>query len=445
MLGGTGSINANIYMRGNAQNYDYWSSLGNDGWDYESVLPYFKKSEANQHAPFVSYDNGRYHSNSGPMKIDFLGDLRETDQMFINAAAEAGIPYVDNLNADKNIGYSNYQGNVADGRRQSSAKAFLASAKDRQNLHVIKRALAKKILIKHKRAHGVKFTYKGKVMRAHAREEVILSAGTVMSPVILMRSGIGPNDELAKHNITPKSNLNGVGKNLYDHVILRLFFTFNPTETTTMSPFDSLYNFAVNNIGPYVNSRFVGAFVSSKNDPKYADVQFYPVYFTSNSSAFRSHLQYENFKSEIVDELIEINKNHNVAIIGVEIMQPKSRGSIELNGTSINKPIIRPEYYANREDMDTMMSEAKRQISFTNTKAYKANGGEFLWLPLKACENYELKSDAYLECYIQQFSFPGYHPVGTSKMGPSSDSEAVVDPQLRVNGVQGLRVIDASV
>lgn len=169
----------------------------------------------------MSYDNGRYHSASGPMKIDFFGNLIDTDKIFIDAALENGLTFIDDINADKTNGYLNLQGNTLNGRRQSTAKAFLIPAKNRPNLHVIKHALVKRILINNRnRAYGVKFTYKGKTMKAFARKEVILSAGTIMSPMLLMLSGAGPQEELQKHKIPPKAVLTGVGKNLYDHPVV---------------------------------------------------------------------------------------------------------------------------------------------------------------------------------------------------------------------------------
>lgn len=447
MLGGTSSLNGMVYVRGNAHNYNYWSKLGNTGWDYESVLAYFKKSEANQYAPFVSYANGRYHNAKGPIKVDFMGDLYPTDQIFIDAAAENGIPFITDINADNTTGYLNLQGTMANGRRQSSANRYLAPAKHRQNLKVIKHAFVTKILVdQQNRAHGVKFTYKGNSLRAFARKEIILSAGAVMSPIVLMYSGIGAQDQLQKHKIPVKKNLNGVGANLYDHLDVRLFFTFNPTETAASSDLDSVYQLAVHNSGPFVSMRRVGEFVNTRNNSKYPDIQVYQAYFTSNNPGFKGYLLAENFKDEIVKQLIELNRKRDVAVVFIASLQPKSHGYVKMNGScSCNKPIIQANYYSNRYDMETMVHEAKRQISYTNTKAYRTNGGEYVWLPLKDCEQFELKSDAYLECHIRQFSSSAYHPVGTCKMGPKSDKLAVIDPDLKVHGIDRLRVIDASV
>ncbi|KAG4076630.1 hypothetical protein HA402_001917 [Bradysia odoriphaga] len=449
MLGGSSSINGMVYVRGNKFNYDYWSELGNTGWDYDSVLRYFKKSECNQNASLVAYKGGRYHSNKGPIKIETFGDFLATDQIFIDAAVESGMKLVSDINADETSGYVNLQGTIFNGRRQSSAKAFLIPAKHRSNLHVIKNAFVQSILINERNlAYGVRFDYNnGTIMEAYARKEVILSAGTVMSPVLLMLSGIGPFDQLHKHKIKPKKYLNGIGKNLYDHLVVRMFFTFDPTETPQSSELDNLYQFAIHNSGPLVSMRQVSGYLNSKNDStRPADIQFYHAYFGRNSSAFASYMKGERFNDDTLKQLLSLNTDRDVAVVFSVDLQPKSKGHIELNGTDVrNKPIITPKYFDRKEDMETMLREVKRQIAFTDSESYRAHGGQFAWLPLKACQQFEMKSDAYLECYIQQFTTTAYHYVGTCKMGISKDSESVVDSNLRVYGVDALRIVDGSV
>lgn len=446
MLGGSSSLNGMVYVRGNKLNYDHWFELGNPGWDYESVLPFFKKTAGNQDASLVLYKNGRYHSSDGPIKVETFGKFIDTDAIFIDAAVENGLKLIDDINADKTAGYVNLQGTIFNGRRQSSAKGFLIPAKDRSNLHVIKNALVHKILINSRnRIYGVQFNYNGRMIKARARKEVVLSAGAIMSPVLLMLSGIGPKRQLNENEIEPKKYLHGVGKNLYDHLVVQMFFTFDPTETPQYSEFDSLYQFAIHNTGPLVSMRQVGGYINSKNDSHYADIQFYHAYFARNNSGYASYLKSKRFHSDILDTLLSLNQQHDVAVVFAVDLQPKSNGCIKLNGTSIhNKPIIQPEYFSREEDMETMLREVKRQISFINSKSYRAHGGQFAWLPLKACQQFKMKSDAYLRCYIQHFTDTAYHYAGTCKMGPRTDSEAVVDPQLRVYGVDGLRVIDGS-
>lgn len=305
----------------------------------------------------MSYDNGRYHSASGPMKIDFFGNLIDTDKIFIDAALENGLTFIDDINADKTNGYLNLQGNTLNGRRQSTAKAFLIPAKNRPNLHVIKHALVKRILINNRnRAYGVKFTYKGKTMKAFARKEVILSAGTIMSPMLLMLSGAGPQEELQKHKIPPTAVLTGVGKNLYDHPVVRLFFTFNPTETKPSSPFDDIYQFAIHNSGALASFRNVGGFLNSKNNSKYADILFFHAYFTRYNSGFESYMKSERFNDDVLQQLLTLNRNNDVAVVSIVLEQPKSNGYIQLNGTRVcQNPIIRPEYFSQNEDIETML------------------------------------------------------------------------------------------
>lgn len=443
MLGGSSSINGMIYVRGTDRDYNRWAAAGNIGWDYESVLPYYKKSEANQYQPFVAYQNGRYHNANGPMKIDFFGDYYESDKIFFEAAKERGVPFGDDINADKHLGYLNAQGTIFQGRRVSTAHAFLIPAMHRPNLRIIKHAFVKKILINDQnRAYGVKFTIKGKKkMKAFAKKEVILSAGTVQSPVLLMISGIGPKKHLEKHNISMKADLQ-VGKNVMDHVIVNAFFAFNPTETVSTSQFDGIYNFAIYNTGYLVSGRMLSAFVNSKNDSSYADIQFYPIYFTRNTLS--SYLDDMEYNENIKQTLNKVNENYDVAVIRINLLVPKSKGQILLRSKSAcDPPIIKPNYLSENEDMATLVRALKEQIAYSSTKSYRSNGGHFIKIPLDDCDGLKYMSQEYLECYIRSFSYTDYHPVGSSKMGPKYDRSAVVDPQLRVYQIDGLRQIDA--
>lgn len=445
MLGGSSAMNFMVYVRGNDRDYDRWEQeFGIPGWNYETALKYFKKSEGNQQPSFVQYDDGRYHSACGPQKIDLLGSLTPFQEMLIEAANEKGIPTIDDINADKLTGYVNLQGTYFQGRRWSAAKSFLIPAKDRPNLDVIKHAFVKKILINEKnQAYGVKFDYKGITMKAYCRKEVVLSAGAVMSPVILMHSGIGPRCELKKYKISVKSDL-PVGKNLIDHLYTLVWLKFNPSQTSPLDSLDSTYNLAIHNSGSLASAAQPSGFINTFNNSIYPDIQTLIHYYPAKSPDLRSYLdQYaynDNFKSKLIAE----NENHDIVGFIVADVQPKSRGYIKLGGSSpCDRPKIRPKYLSHPEDMNTMLQGVKQQLSFLDTEAYQANGGEFIWIPIEECDRFPFKSDDYLKCYIAYSSGTTYHPLGTSKMGSDSDPTAVVDQFLRVRGIDGLRQIDA--
>lgn len=440
-------MNLMLYVRGFDRDFNKWQSYGNNGWSYEDILPFFKKSESNQWDPFVEYGNGRYHSKSGPMKVSFYGGTSDFAKIFHDACVERGIPFIDDINADKHCGFLNLQGTVFAGRRQSTAKAFLIPAKNRTNLHIIKRAFVENILFdKGNRAYGVRFNISGKSYVAHANKEVILSAGTVMSPVILMNSGIGPKEHLRKNEIACKADL-WVGSNLLDHVHVMLFFEFNPTPTSLTMNLDNIYNFAIHNDGPLTTGGLgqVASFINTTENSSYPDIQTLNLWHTQNSPTLSSYIQSRQFKKEIADTLLVKTKDHNIGGILVVLLQPKSSGEIRLNGTSpYNKPIIDPNYFSDSDDVKTMIRALRQQISFADTASYRKNGGKLIRFPLDECDKFEYQSDDYFECYIKYFAATVYHPVGTCKMGSKSDPSAVVDAQLKVHKVTGLRTIDAS-
>lgn len=447
MLGGTSSMNLMLYVRGFDRDYNRWASAGNTGWSYEDVLPFFKKSESNQWDPFVRYSNGRYHSKSGPLKVSFYGETSDFAKIFYEAGSERGIPFIEDINADKHHGFVNLQGTVFGGRRQSSAKAFLIPAMNRTNLHIIKHAFVRKILIsKTNQAYGVQFDINSKTYTAYANKEVILSAGAVMSPVLLMQSGIGPRKHLEENNIPCKVDL-PVGFNLMDHIYTLVLFEFNPTPTMPTKDLDSIYNFAIHNKGSLTSpgTAQLSSFINTTDSSSYPDTQMLHFFHTQNSSTLTNYIKVRKFKKVIADTLLEKTQNHNIGAIVVSLLQPKSRGNIRLNGKSpYNKPIIEPNYFSHYDDMRTMIRAVRQQISYVNTTSFRNNGGAFLRFPLDECDKFDYLSDDYLECYINYFATTEYHPVGTCKMGPKSDPSSVVDPELKVHNVKGLRTVDAS-
>lgn len=444
-LGGSSSMNLMLYVRGNVQDFDHWSALGNNGWDFKSVLPFFKKSEFNHFSQFVYQDNGKYHSDSGLLNIDFYGDSPFA-KVFIDAGIEDGYKFINDINADEYVGITKVQGTCYQGRRQSTAKAFLATAKNRKNLRVVKYGLVEKILLnKHNRAYAIRYKRKGKSVKAYAKKEVILSAGAIMSPTVLMLSGIGPKEHLKKHKISVKRD-SPVGNHLIDHLYTLIFFEFDPTPTAVNAN-DNTYNLAIHNSGPLTNAGIspLCAFINTDKSAKFPNIELMFFWYTQNSPNLPAYIKTRLFKYGIAKKLTEVNQKHDIGAVLVTMLHPNSSGYIRLNSSSIrDKPFIKPGYFSAKSDYETMIKAIRHQISYTNSKSYSGKHGKFIRLPLPECDVHEFDSEEYWKCYIWYMAATLYHPVGTCKMGPHSDPEAVVDDRLRVRGVKGLRVIDAS-
>lgn len=271
-----------MFVRGISDDYDDWAALGNEGWDYESILPYMKKYEGNLNESFVTYENGKYHNGDGPIKVSSTPP-GPFDQAIISALEETGIQFIPDINADIKVGHTVLQQTAA-GRRSSTASGYLIPAANRSNLHIFKKAYVERILFDDQlKAYGVEFTYDGQHnMTAYTKKEVIVSCGTVQSPPLLLRSGIGPKEELEARNIPVVADV-PVGQNFIDHAYVPIFYTFNvSTEpATAQSTLDSLYQYSVDQTGPLASLVFIDAHIDS-NDPSNGvrpDVQL----FYSNS------------------------------------------------------------------------------------------------------------------------------------------------------------------
>lgn len=452
MLGGSHGINAMLYIRGTDVDYDSWEKLGNPTWNYENALRYFKKSEGNK-TPLKLRDT-KHHSDGGPLIIDEFMKPDEHDsyaKIFMDAMNETGHEYLTDLNGGKWLGYGHTQATIHNGRRQTTAKNFLIPASKRPNLHIIKYAHVTKILFEDGAAVGVEFIYKNEhKMLATASKEVILSAGSVSSPPILMLSGIGPKEHLQKLNIPIVADL-PVGRNLQDHITTHLFFEFNresPEQFTPSDLLDYLHEYAVHQKGilAHIGVSSLQSFINTQNDSKYPDIQMVFIAFKKKAHDLPQYLQVLGMKQSFASFLLEKNKQSEIGVIYVILSQPKSFGKIELRDKNpFTKPRITPNYFHHADDMETMLRGVKHNINFTQTNSFKSNGGEFIQIPIDECDKFPFKSDEYLRCYIQYFSFTLYHPTSTSRMGPNEDTNSVVDSRLKVKGVKGLRQVDAGI
>lgn len=438
------------YIRGNRRDYDTWEKMGNPGWGYDTVLEYFKKSEGNTDEKYAK-DN-KYHATGGLLKVgNFNAGYDKKKKMMRNGFSEMGYKEMAITNSDKFLGYFDVQATINKGERFGPARAFLASAKERKNLHIIKNAHVTKLKFHTDGSvMGVQFNLGDTNMSASVKKEVVLSAGTIGSPQILKLSGIGPRAELERHGIFVKSNL-PVGLNLQDHIVIPFGMGFDGSTSaaiTLADIADEMYQFQVHRKGYFAHlgvSEFT-AHISTVNDPEYPDIQFHNLAFERQHSGLRFMLELFNLNDEIIESFINMNEKSVVIVWCVIQLNPKSRGRIELASKSpFDKPKIYPNYLHEKEDLDVLVKAMKIMNSFSETKAFSEHEGQLVHVNLPPCKNFEYGSDLYWECYVRHLTTTMYHPVGTCKMGPLSEAETVVDPELKVKGVEGLRVVDASI
>ncbi|XP_031838202.2 glucose dehydrogenase [FAD, quinone]-like [Nomia melanderi] len=460
-LGGSSVTNVMLYVRGNKNDYDRWASLGNAGWDYESVLPYFKKSEDTR---IKEYEDSPYHATGGHLTVEHFRYHAPVADYLLRAGPELGYKLTD-YNGARQTGTSYSQGTLRDGLRCSTAKAFVRSASKRPNLHVSLNSTVEKILIRKdgdtKKAHAVQFRVGDTVHTVSVHHEIVLSAGAVGSPQLLTLSGIGPRKHLEELNISVVHDSPGVGENLQDHVAIGgLFYLVDPPKNYTsdlpFAAFESpipeamiddfvfhengtLYTAMSDNI-MFVNTKYAN---ESANWP---DIELMTTTFPDNSYTGRIVDEAVNLREDFRNDLIRNVEYQPAYSILPLLMRPRSRGYVRLRSKDQRvHPIIVPNYFSDPHDLDVIAQGAQiiRQLSETPTmKKLNARPNPN---HISACASHEFLSDDYFKCFAQQYSMTIYHLCGTCKMGPSSDPMAVVDDRLRVRGVQGLRVIDASI
>ncbi|XP_055644495.1 glucose dehydrogenase [FAD, quinone]-like [Toxorhynchites rutilus septentrionalis] len=459
VLGGSSVLNAMMYVRGNSEDYDEWENLGNVGWGWKDVLPYFIKME-NVRDPKIA--DKPWHGTTGPMTVELFRNRSVLEQYFIEAAKHLGHEIADEMNGpDQNV-FGPLHGSIRDGLRCSTAKAYLRPVWKRPNLHVSMNTMVEKILIDpgDKRAYGVKFTKNNQHHYVMALKEVILSAGALNSPHLLMLSGVGPKAELQAHGIEVIHDSPGVGKNLQDHVATGgvTFLIDNPYKNGSLSVtiFESTSKTAVldlvfDNSGTLMDmpSCQLMGFINTKFQPegsKRPDIQIFMSAQSDLSdggawAAYGSSLSY-NYYAQNFERWIF----HDSFLVMPLVMRPQSRGYLKLNSNDpYDKILIYPNYFSVRRDMDVMIEGLKYCVKLAQTPALASLNPKFIYdvAPSATCQNQE--GDSFYECLVRHFSQTIYHPVGTTAMGPKTDKMAVVDAQLRVYGVAGLRVVDGGI
>lgn len=453
LLGGSSAINLMLYIRGNSKDYDYWEELGNPTWDYKSVLEYFKKSEHLTDNWFNEITDGYYHGTEGELKVSPFRNILSIKTILYEAAFELGYIETMDANAHQTVGFNTALGNIYYGMRCSSATAFLVPAKRRPNFDVIKYAHVTKIELNDEgKADTVKFKIDGKQMIAKAKKEIVLSAGAINTPQILILSGIGPEDHLKTLGIKTIKDL-PVGKNLQDHLIVPYVLTFHKSRCEKQSLeelSDWMYMYAMHRVGPLssIGATDLIGFINTLNNTEgqFPDIQMMYASFKKQAPQLKSFLDKLGYIDEIIESIVDASQDAEVVLCLVTLLNPKSVGKIELRS---NNPFEMPKIFANyldeQEDVDTVLRGIRLKQKFLTTKNFEMHQVEEVKINIPGCSDLESDSDEYWECYIRHMSTTVYHPVGTAKMGPDSDKEAVVDSQLRVKGIKGLRVADASI
>lgn len=414
-LGGSSSINAMIYIRGNPWDYDHWAELGCDGWSYEDVLPYFKRSEHQIRG------EDQYHGVHGPLSVSDPLSPNPMTVAFTRAAQAAGMPYREDFNTDTQDGVGLYQTTTLNGKRHSVAKAFLVPALGRPNLTVLTGAHAARICFEGRRATGVTYMRYRQRREARAAREVILCGGAINTPQLLMLSGIGPADHLRDMGVTIIANLPGVGQNLQDHLITGIgVHSPRPVSLANAERPRDVLRYLMTGRGTLrSNGAEGGAFLRVHDDAPAPDVQFHflPIFI------------YNHGLTRLA--------GHGFAL-GVTGLRPESRGWIQLRANDpFIHPVIQPNYLQADADLQLLLDGMRRARDIIYQDAMRPyRGAEFI-------PGFAIQSDDELRAYIRWQAQTIYHPVGTCKMG--TDAASVVTPTLEVRGVERLRVADASI
>ncbi len=418
VLGGSSSINGMTYIRGHPRDFDDWRQSGCEGWSYDDVLPYFRRSERNA-------KGGPYHGADGPMGVSRSAFVHPLDECFMGACAALGSNPTTDFNGEAQEGHGLHDFTILNGRRQSASVAFLRPISGRDNLRVETRAVATRVLIENGRAAGVEFSQHGQIRSVRATREVVLCGGTVNSPQLLMLSGIGEGEALREHKIPVAIDLPGVGRNLQDH--LGTYVAQECTQPITLRQqlrYDRAAFAVIRALlwssGPATAIPISAcAFLKTRPDLEVPDVQITLI-------------------PGLVVQKPWPRPDRDGFLVHVYQLRPESRGDIRLRSSDpFERPVIRANYLAAANDRRTMRDGIRMVRKLIAENPFDPVRGAEL-SPGPAVE-----SDAGIDDWIAAFATTSFHPVGTCRMG--TDPDAVVDPRLRIRGIEGLRVADASI
>ncbi|MEJ2763771.1 choline dehydrogenase [Photobacterium sp. MCCC 1A19761] len=421
-LGGSSASNAMCYIRGHACDYNQWAALGNEGWGYQDVLPYFKKSQHQLRG------EDAYHGVGGPLHVSDLRVHNPLSDAFIEAAMQAGHKRAQDFNGSEQEGVGYYQVTQKNGERCSTAAGYLRSAEGRDNLTVITDALTTRVLFDGTRATGVEYRRHGQLHTVSCRGEVLLSGGAINSPQLLLLSGVGAEDQLSQHGIALVHHLPGVGENLQDHLDVlavtreRTFYSIGFSPVALLRSVKGVFDYFLYRKGNFTsNIAEAGGFAKSAPELAVPDIQFHfsPCFLDNHGLNLWQTVR------------------HGYSLHACNL-RPKSRGRLTLrNAEPTTPPVIRANYLDDPEDMAVMIKALKLSRDILKQPAFARYRGQEVF------PGTEVQTDEALEAFIRRKAESIYHPVGTCKMG--QDAMAVVDAELRVRGVSGLRVVDASI
>ncbi len=420
-LGGSSSINGLVYVRGNPLDFELWKDQGAQGWGYANVLPYFKRAERRDEG------GDSYRGGDGPLDTRYGPMRNPLYQAWIDAAAQAGYPITSDINGEQQEGFGRMDMTVRDGARCSAAKAYLRPAMKRPNLTVVTHAMAEQIVMEGRKAVGIRYQRAGQAHVAYASREVILSGGPINSPQLLMLSGIGPAAELRRHGIEIAADRPGVGANLQDH--LEFYFQVACKRPVSLYPYMNWFAKGLIGAQWLLTRKGLGAtnhfescgFIRSRAGIKYPDIQYH---------FFPLAVRYDG-KSMVEGHGFQAH---------VSPMRSKSRGSITLRSEDAkDKPVIRFNYMSHPDDWAEMRAGVRLTREIFAQSAFDPFRGE------EIAPGTDVVSDDEIDAFIRDKIESGYHPCGTCKIGDAADPMAVVDNELRVIGVDGLRVVDSSV
>lgn len=427
VLGGSSSINGLLYIRGQRQDYDGWAQLGLTGWSYDDMHPYFVKSQSQERAGMEG------HGTDGPLNVSDVTETHPVSDAVIEAGQALGLPHRD-VNGEDQEGVCYYQLTVKNGRRCSAAVAYLNPAKKRQNLKIQTEALAARVEFDGKRAVGVHYTQAGEARYAQARAEIILAGGAINSPQLLELSGIGEPDHLKQNGIEVLSPLPGVGENLQDHFVLGNRYRLKPgtpsvnAQSRGFALVKEVFKFITQRKGLLtLSAAHIAAFVKTRPELATPDVQFHILPATMDQGHMAATGE------------MELEREPGITIAPCQL-RPESRGSVHIKSPEhTSHPAISPNYLSATLDQETAVAGLRWARSFAAQRPL----ADFIAHELEPGE--PIQSDEALLTFARETGGTIYHPVGTCKMAADSDPNGVVDGELRVRGVENLRVVDASV
>lgn len=454
MLGGSGAANAMLYVRGNRRDFDDWAALGNTGWSYDEVLPFYERSVR-------AATSGNATHPIGYTTLEQF-ELQEASirQMIRDGHIELGVPSVEQFAEGSFVGTATVPGTVQRGQRATTAKGYLSRViADRPNLQVVKHAQVTQLHFDAagERLEAVSFVRHERSYRVGVAREAVLAAGAINSPALLLRSGIGARDQLESLQLPVVRDLPGVGNNLQDHVLVPIFMELDTDDAlpaTQQQILQGVYDYLMQRTGPLAGHgtaplvSFVNTANSSSSDPRYPDVEYHHLYFQrgrqDSLQTFLAGLSLQEQYSRVLHE--RLARSHLLCTF-ILLAQPESVGAVRLRSSDYrDPPVLISNYLAQPADVETLLRGIRYQEALERSAAYRQHRIRITHIPIEECDGaHEFRSDGYWRCYAKYFSTTCYHQASSVKMSPASDPEGCVNPRLQLHGIPNLRVADVSI